>query len=140
MHIGKKYTYKYIRGETIFLPKYYEGSGTYIKDSTDGNYYIFASEIIDKQCFWVVYVEKSDVLDEIDTDRDVIDNIGVNSIQFYLENNTKLQLFRITPHSIQFNITYYDINHFIEDYFAVGTGKGYLEAMKHWYSCLLDNE
>jgi hypothetical protein len=129
MELGQQYRYRYIAGD-LFMPKYLERTGTYIKESNDKKYYIFASELVDIAKFFIVYVLKTDVLEkmrEIEIEQHIVDMINL-----FLLHQTDFVTIRMNSHSPIQYIKFTTLNSFILQHFCPGTGIGYLEAAQSW--------
>jgi hypothetical protein len=133
MEIGLQYRYKYITGD-IFSPKYHERTGTYIRESIDKKYYIFASEMIDIAKFLVVYVLKTDILErlsEIEIERHIVDMISL-----FVIKSAEFITVRLNTHSPIQYIDFDKLDKFVYSYYLPGAGNGYLEVEQSWNNSL----
>ena len=131
MEIGTQYRYKYITGD-IFSPKYHERTGTYIRESIDKKYYIFASEMIDIAKFLVVYVLKTDILERLSEIEIEIERHIVDMISLFVIKSAEFITVRLNTHSPIQYIDFDRLDYFVHSYYLPGAGNGYLEAEQSW--------
>ena len=127
---GKYYKIKYIGGN-LFSNHIYETYGSFIRKSKMNNY-IFAVDLENENKYFILNVEKENIIESIDN-KD-IDIINIYQIDFYIEKCKTFFTTSINNQSHRGYIDYYTIDNFMHEFYKPETGEGYLEALSKWNS------